>query len=147
VEASDTLGTLLARLGIEAERRSERDWAIPLPSAARGHITVGATCAERTVRLALFLMRGPDRAHAEVYRLLLRRNRDLDHWAFALDDDGDLYLVSRIPVEDLTLARLDDVLGLLVTVVDESYEGILRTGFEVPEGVRVTGTPPGAAGG
>jgi hypothetical protein len=142
VDAADRLGSLLGELGVDARRRSAREWAVPLPSEARGRVTVGVTCAERTVRFALFVMRAPDRAHAEVYRMLLRRNLDLDHWAFALDDDGDVHLRACIPAEDLTAARLDDLLGLLVSVVDAAYEGILRTGFEVPEGVRVTGPPP-----
>ena len=43
----------------------------------------------------------------------------------------------------LAVSRLDGLLGLLSTYVDESFEGILRLGFEVPDGQGV-GPPPGA---
>jgi Putative bacterial sensory transduction regulator len=124
----------LDALGIDCERRSEKTWSLQLPSAARGSIAVGVFCAERTVSLNAFFMRGPDRAHQDVYRSLLRRNLDLRDWRFAIDDHGDLFLAAALPVSEITESRLDDLLGTLVFAVDETYDGVLRTGFVVPDG-------------
>ena len=63
-------------------------------------------------------------------------------WRFALDDDGDVYALADAPLDGLDADALDGLLGALCALVDESYEGIVRTGFDVPEGT-VFGPPPG----
>jgi len=65
------------------------------------------------------------------------------HWRFAADDAGDLWMVAEAETAVLGADGLDGLLGLLSTYVDESFEGILRLGFEVPEGQGV-GPPPQA---
>jgi hypothetical protein len=90
-----------------------------------------------------FFMRGPDRAHADVYKRALRKNLDMRHWRFAADDAGDLWMIAEAETSLLGSDGLDGLLGLLSTYVDESFEGILRLGFEVPDGQGV-GPPPGA---
>ena len=64
---------------------------------------------------------------------------------FATDDPGDLWIIAEAEIAVLGADGLDGLLGLLSTYVDESFEGILRLGFEVPEGQGV-GPPPGATG-
>jgi len=36
---------------------------------------------------------------------------------------------------------LDGMLGLLSTYVDETWESVIRMGFDVPDGMRVSGPP------
>ena len=60
-------------------------------------------------------------------------------WIVAEERASATRLVSRRPRPP----RLDGLLGALCALVDESYEGIVRTGFDVPEGT-VFGPPPGA---
>lgn len=136
------LALALEQLGADAERVGPREWGVRLPSEARGAITAGIGCGERTVVLRAFFLRGPDRDHESVYRLLLRRNLDLRVWRFALDPSGDVHLVADVPVAEVTADRLDELLGQLVVCVDETFERTMRLGFDVPAGVRVTGAPP-----
>jgi len=131
----------LDEIGAEAERRGEREWGVRLPSAKRGAVTALLTARERTLAARAFFLRGPDRDHESVYRRLLRRNLDTRGWRFAVDDDGDLYLLADTPLAGLDLDGLDGLLGSLSTLVDEAYEGVVRMGFEVPEGTTF-GPPP-----
>jgi len=132
----------LAELGDQADRRSAREWVVRVPSSARGHVSVGLRCGERTLSLRAFYMRGPDREHEEVYRRLLRKHLETHAWRFALDDAGDIYLVAEARLDTLDADVLDQLLGGFATCVDETFESILRAAFEVPEGT-VVAPPPG----
>ena len=130
-------------IGVYAERLGPVDWSIRVPSVKRGIVAVAARVGERTLEMRAFFMRGPDRAHADVYRRALRKNLDMRHWRFAADDAGDLWMIAEAETSVLGADGLDGLLGLLSTYVDESFEGILRLGFEVPDGQGV-GPPPHA---
>lgn len=132
----------LEQVGLEAERRGPREWGVRIPTAMRGAIGVGIEAGERTVTMRAFFLRGPDRGHEEVYRRLLRRHLDTRHWRFALDDVGDLYLVADVPLAGLDPDGLDGLLGALSALVDETYEGVVRAGFDVPEGALLGPPPP-----
>jgi hypothetical protein len=144
MEAAPALIThYLAEIGAGADRLGERDWGLQLPSTKRGSVAVALSAGERTLVMRAFFMRGPDRAHAEVYRRVLRKNLDTYVWRFAVDDDGDILLIAQAPLDGLTAAQLDDLLGSLCTTVDETYESAVRTGFDVPEGTEFR-PPPGS---
>jgi hypothetical protein len=133
----------LDQIGAEAERRGERDWGVRLPSTKRGAIGAALSVRERTLTIRAFVLRGPDRAHEDVYRRLLHKNLTTAHWRFAIDGDGDVYLVCDAALEALDADGLDGLLGALCSVVDETYESIVRTGFDVPEGTEFR-PPPGS---
>jgi hypothetical protein len=131
------IALFLEQIGAEHERRSERHWRIRLPSATRGAVRAGLTLRERTLTVQAFVLRGPDRDHAGVYRRLLRKNLDTRHWRFALDDAGDVFAVADAPLAGLDADGLDGLLGALAALVDETYEGVVRQGFEVPDDAEV----------
>lgn len=133
----------LAETGADVERLDERSFVVRVPSSVRGAIAAMLRVGERTLSADAFFMRGADRDHEEVYRRVLRKNLGPGRWRFALDDDGDLFLTLRVPLAGLGAAELDDMLGELSVTVDESFEGIMRVGFVVPE--RPATAPPGAA--
>jgi hypothetical protein len=131
----------LDEIGAAAERRGAREWGVRLPSDKRGAVTALLTARERTLAVRAFFLRGPDRDHDSVYRRLLRKNLDTRDWRFAIDDGGDLYLLADTPLAGLDVDGLDGLLGSLSTLVDETYESVVRMGFEVPEGTKF-GPPP-----
>lgn len=133
----------LTNIGVDAERMGPTEWSIRVPCTKRGVVAVATQVGERTLSMRAFFMRGPDRAHADVFRRALRKNMDMHHWRFAADDAGDLWLIAEAETSMLGADGLDGLLGLLSTYVDETFEGILRLGFEVPDG-QATGSPPGA---
>ena len=79
--------------------------------------------------LRAFVARKPDENHAGVYRWLLERNLKLHGICFALDALGDIYLAGRMPVELVTRAAVDRLLGAVAETADESFNVILELGF------------------
>jgi len=143
-DARELIGSYLEDLGAPSERRSDREWTVMLPSHKRGGIAARLIAGERTLALRAFFMRGPDREHEAVYRRLLLKNLGTSAWRFALDADGDVHLVAETPLATLSGDLLDELLGTLSTLVDETYESSVRTGFAVPEGTEFRPPPPGA---
>jgi Putative bacterial sensory transduction regulator len=135
------IGLYLEQIGAEAERHGEREWGVRLPSTKRGAIGAALSVRERTLTIRAFVVRGPDRAHEDVYRRLLRKNLGTSHWRFAIDDHGDVFLVCDAPLAALDADALDGLLGSLCSVVDETYESVVRAGFDVPEDTEF-GPPP-----
>ena len=135
----------LAEIGVEAARRGDREWGVRVPSAKRGAVGVLVTVLERTLALRAFVLRGPDRRHEDVYRRMLRKNLSTRQWRFAVDDAGDVYALADAPLDGLDADVLDGLLGALSALVDETYESLVRTGFDVPEGTEFR-PPPDAPG-
>lgn len=130
----------LRDIGADAERIDARSFVVRVPTERRGPFAVGLRVGERTLNAEAFFMRAPDRHHGTVYRRLLAKNMGPGRWRFAVDDDGDLFMVLRTPLAALTAGDLDEMLGELSVTVDESFDGIMRLGFDVPALV----TPPPA---
>jgi hypothetical protein len=84
---------------------------------------------ERSLKLTSLLAGVPDEGHVEVYRILLSRNQRPTPVHFGLDDEGDLILTGALPLEVVDEARLDEVLGLVLTLSDETFNAVLRAGF------------------
>jgi len=144
-DLADEIAAWVAEIGVDHERTGPRELLIRVPTRMRGPFAVVATCAERTVTMSAFLLRAPDRDAAGFYRRALRRNLQTGAWRFAADDDGDLYLAARLWLPALSREGIDEALGELSMLVDDTYEGLMRTGFDVPEDVPV-GPPPEQAG-
>lgn len=128
----DDLLTALGDLGLEPRRVEGGGVAVALPSEARGNFIVEIRRTERAVSLRSFIMRRPDRHHLEVYARLLRKNLDARDWRFAVDDDGDVHIGAYVPPGLLEGEGLDGVLGAACALVDAVFEGIARTGFDIP---------------
>ncbi len=137
----DDLLTALDALGLEPQRVEGGGVAVALPSEARGSFVVQMRRTERAVRFRSFIMRSPDRRHLEVYARLLRKNLDARDWRFAVDDDGDVYIGAYVPPDVLEGEGLDGVLGAACALVDAVFEGIARTGFDIPPGMSLRPPP------
>lgn len=131
----------LEEIGIDADRRGERGWSVSVPSDKRGAIGVLILVRERSLTLRAFVLRAPDRDHLGVYERLLGKNLTTRDWRFGIDADGDVYAVADAPLASLDAATLDGLLGSLSALVDETYESIVRMGFDVP--AETTFGPPG----
>ena len=140
-DGSARVALLLEQIGADTERVGPRSFAVRVPSERRGAVAALVDVDERTLRADTFFMRAPDRDHEAVYRRILRKNLGPGRWRFALDDDGDLYLTLRVPLAALGASELDEILGELSVTVDESFDGIMRLGFDVPPAP--AGAPPG----
>ncbi len=84
---------------------------------------------ERNLHVTSLLAGVPDEGHESVYEILLHRNEKPAPVHFALDDEGDIILTGHIPVAALDETMLDQVLGAVLTISDETFNKVLRAGF------------------
>ena len=133
----------LDRIGAEAERRGEREWGVRLPSAKRGAIGAALSVRERTLTIRAFVLRGPDRGpRGGLPPAAAQEPRARPTGASPSTTHGDVFLVCDAALAALDADALDGLLGSLCSVVDETYESVVRTGFDVPEGTEFR-PPPG----
>lgn len=104
-------------------------FAVTLPGSAK----LSTACALEVGRYGLsvraFVARRPDENHAKVYRWLLQRNLKLRGVCFSLDAAGDIHLTGTLPLESLSAAVVDAVLGTVADTADSSFNPILERGF------------------
>jgi hypothetical protein len=81
------------------------------------------------MNLRAFVARNPDENHGSVYRWLLERNLKLHGICFAVDAHGDIYLTASVPIELVTRAEVDRLLGAVAEAADDSFNVILELGF------------------
>ncbi len=122
-------GTLLG-----VEHRDEPDgaghyhWLIRLRGAERDVVTLWLSLRQRTVHLECELAPAPGERLEEVYRFCLVRNRALREVHLALGPEDGLYLVAEVPAGEVTLERLDELVGATVAAVEELYPTVMALG-------------------
>lgn len=104
----------------------EGRWAVRMAQQTRDFTTVWFTVGERTVGFEAYLLPNPSSGHHEVYRQLLARNFAMWRAHFAIDRKGDLFLVGRVPLSDLTSGVIDEVFGAVYEAVELSFRSLLR---------------------
>jgi hypothetical protein len=122
------LGGLTAA-GLEAHPVGEDRWMTLLEGERKRTIPVLLDLGDRSLTVTSLLAGVPDEGHAEVYRILLQRNQRPLPVHFALDDEGDIVLVGRVPREALDERSFDELLGTVLTQSDETFDQVLRAGF------------------
>jgi hypothetical protein len=76
-----------------------------------------------------FVCRRPDDDHEAVYRFLLQRNARLYGVHYMLDRVGDIHLVGRVPLDAVTAAEIDRLLGQVLEAADGDFNTLLELGF------------------
>ena len=114
---------------IESTLAGGRTFVVQLPGEKRLKTACHLTVNRESVRVEAFVCRQPDEDHEKVYKYLLRRNRRLYQVAYTLDNNGDIYLVGRMPLVMVTEEELDRVLGQVLEAADHDFNILLETGF------------------
>jgi hypothetical protein len=116
--------------GTTNERVRSDFWYVRIPGVARSWIPVEIEVMERTVKLTSNVIVEPDEQRAEVYELLLRHNHGAPGVAFSIAGrDAVIYLVARIPHDELTVSKLDLLVGQIVEETEKTFRTILEIGF------------------
>jgi hypothetical protein len=110
--------------------RSDRAWDVLVPSYFKEAIPVSLVLGDRFLRAEAFFLRSPEDRAADAYRLLLRRNLDTPWWRFAVSDAGDVTMVTDVPREAVDEGVLDQLLGGVVRLTDETYRPYFRLAYE-----------------
>ncbi|SDR79260.1 Putative sensory transduction regulator [Friedmanniella luteola] len=104
-------------------------FAVTLPGTAKLTTACALEVGRHGLAVRAFVARRPDENHAEVYRWLLQRNLKLRGVCFSLDAAGDIHLTGTVPLDAVTPALVDQVLGTIAETADASFNPILERGF------------------
>lgn len=125
----ERIRAFLVERDIESTLADGHTFVVQLPGEKRLKTACHLTVARESVRIEAFVCRRPDEDFEKVYRYLLRRNRRMYQVAYTLDNNGDIYLVGRMPLIAVTDQELDRVLGQVLEAADHDFNIIIETGF------------------
>ena len=100
-----------------------------LPGEHKLRTAVSLLVGDHSLSASAFVIRRPDENVDEVHRWLLRRNARLKGVAFAVDADGDVFVVGRLTLAAVSAQTLDALLGVLLETADTSFDPLLALGF------------------
>jgi hypothetical protein len=124
------LRNYLAENGLESQDVSDSALVITVQGSAKLKINVALAIGEHTFRIESFVARNPDENHENVYKWVLEENRRLLNAAFCLDTFGDIYLRGSMPIANMTISDVDQLLGVVITESDRSFNTLLELGFK-----------------
>ena len=128
-DVAEALAATLAAMDVPVMRDGDDAFLVTLPGERRYRTLVWLIVGAHEVLVESFVCRKPDENHEEVYRFLLQRNAKLRTVGYALDAVGDIHLVGRMPVDSVTAAEIDTVLGVVLSTSDQDFNAILERGF------------------
>ena len=150
-EVAERLRASLAAAELEVTPVDERRLMTMLSGEWKRTIPVLLDLDDRTLKLTSLFSGVPDEGHEQVYRLLLQRNQRSGPVHFALDDEGEVVLTGTLPLAALDERTVDELLGRVLELSDETFNAVLRLGFagylEAEQRWRAkAGLPPNPAG-
>ena len=104
-------------------------WLIRLKGEEKDVITLWLSLRQRTVYAETELMPAPEENREELYRFLMVKNHELRELHLAIGPEAGIYLVTQIPIQELTVERLDELVGATVTYVDEIFPTAMTMGL------------------
>ena len=130
VAAERAVAAYLERAEIEHEPGARPgEFVVSLPGERKLKTAVSLLVGDHSLSASAFVVRHADERHEQVYRWLLERNARLPGIAFAVDRDGDVYLVGRLPLAAVDDTTLDALLGAMLETSDGSFNELLAMGF------------------
>lgn len=128
-ELADVIKSALDNQDLSYEQRQPGAFLVTLPGVAKLATQCWLVIGDHSLLVEAFVMRQPDENRAQLYEFLLRRNGRLYGVAFSIDENGDVYLVGRLPLETVTAQEIDRLLGSVLSYADENFNRMLEIGF------------------
>jgi hypothetical protein len=128
-DTANLLRQALIEAGVAYEEPAVGNFVATLPGVRKLSTTCSLVVGTHSLSVNAFVARRPDENHEAVYRWLLERNARAPGIAFALDRLGDIYLVGRVPLEEVSAAAVDRILGAVLAEADGAFNTILELGF------------------
>ena len=111
----------------------EGRWGVRMAQEVRDFTTVWFDVGDLTLGYEAYVLPPPPGDVAEVHRQCLVRNARAWRAHFSVDREGSVYLRGRIPIDRVSADELDAVLGALYEMVETSFRGLVRAGFQARE--------------
>ncbi|MEN9741749.1 MAG: hypothetical protein RIR66_705 [Actinomycetota bacterium] len=124
------LRSYLSENNLEPQDISDSALVVTVQGNAKLKINVALAIGEHTFRIESFVARNPDENHENVYKWVLEENRRLLNVAFCLDTFGDIYLRGSMPIANITINDVDQLLGVVIAESDRSFNPLLELGFK-----------------
>jgi hypothetical protein len=122
-----------ALLGVEhqpgADDRGHLHWLIRLKGEEKSVITLWLSLRQRTVHVETEVMPAPEENRESLYHFLLTKNAELRELYLAIGPEEGIFLMAKIPTGEVTIERLDEVVGATVTYVEEIYPTAMTMGL------------------
>jgi hypothetical protein len=128
-EAAGRIESALAGLDLTAESPRPGSYLVRLAGQHKLATMTWLIVGAHSLHVEAFFCRQPDEDHARFYRFLLERNGRMYGVHFALDPDGDVYLVGRLPLAAVSADEIDRILGCVLAYSDENFDPALAIGF------------------
>jgi hypothetical protein len=119
----------LAGLGLDPESPEPGSYLVRLAGQSKLATMTWLIVGAHSLLVEAFFCRQPDENHDRFYRYLLERNGRMYGVHFAVDQQGDVYLVGRLPLAAVSADEIDRVLGCVLTYSDEHFNPALSIGF------------------
>lgn len=120
-------------LGIEhqpaPDDRGHFHWLVRLKGDERDVITLWFSLRQRTVHVETEVMPAPEENREALYRFMLVKNAELRELHLAIGPEDGIYLVTEVPINEVTVERLDELVGAAVTYVDEIFPTAMAMGL------------------
>jgi len=127
---AETIESFLANAEIPFKRVGENEWGAQLRGDRKLTIPLGIAVHGDRVVFESFFMRRPQENADRFYEMLLRRNARTFGVHFAVDAQGDVFLVGAWPVSSLTDDALDRIIGSILIESDGLFDTAIGIGFE-----------------
>lgn len=119
----------LRDVGLEPDQTGDDRVMVTLTGQWRRGMPVLLVVEDRHLRCSAMLSGAIEQHRDEVYGYLLKRNERAGDVRFALDGEGDVLLVARLPLSYVDADVLDELLGELLTNADETFNHVVGRGF------------------
>lgn len=122
-----------ALLGVEhqplPDDRGHFHWLIRLKGEEKDVITLWLSLRQRTVHVETEVTPAPETEREVLYHYLLVKNAELRELHLAIGPEDGIYLMAQIPILEVTVERLDEVVGATLTYVEEIYPTAMSMGL------------------
>lgn len=111
----------------------EGRWGIRMAQQVRDFTTVWFEVGDLTLAAEAYLLPAPRFNADEVYRLCLARNWSSWPVAIAIDRQGEIYIRGRMPLDVVSEASIDQLVGAIYEQVELSFRPLVDAGFRARE--------------
>jgi len=129
MNAADVIEAYFASSEIPYRRLSPTQWGAQLTGERKHTIGFGVELVGDRIRFESFFMRRPQENADRFYELLLRRNMRSYGVHFALDANGDVFLVGQRGAEGLNQQEMDRIVGAILVEADGMFNAAIEVGF------------------
>jgi hypothetical protein len=127
--AIEAIRLALGDSGLEFEEPKHGSFVANLPGQKRLKTACWLIVGAHGLAIEAFVVRKPDENVQEVYRWLLSHNARMYGVAWSIDDSGDIYLNGRLPIDAVSPAEVDRLLGAVLEYADSAFNTLLELGF------------------